>query len=60
MATLKCETYVTLTSADLEEILSNEICRYGIFDALKVTIVKQNSDGDFDLVLTPRPEEESA
>ena len=62
MATLQCETYVTLTSADLEQILTTEICRYGIFDALKVTTIKQNSDGDFSVVLSPRPvaETESA
>jgi hypothetical protein len=57
MAQLNRETSITLDKDDMGRILTEEICRYNCFGQLEVTMVSMNEDGDFDLVLTPKPEE---
>jgi hypothetical protein len=57
MTKMKNETALTVDGVDMARILTEALCPYGAFVDLEVTGVSQNSDGDFDLVLSPKPPE---
>ena len=58
MASLKRETILSVTGADLQEFLTEEFCKsYNLLGELKVTAIRPIDGGDFELTLSPRPAE---
>jgi hypothetical protein len=59
MADLTREVTLTLDEGDVCDMLTQELCRYGPMDTLRVAYVNKDDDGSFSLVLEPKPKRES-
>lgn len=59
MANLTREATLTLDKADIAAILTEELCRYNAFAGLRVEAVNQDDNEDFQIVMTPKPEEDA-